>query len=67
MAFNRNSAIDRAVEIIKAGLSSGSIKLKGSASYPNDNVENIQLDGDYVKGMINSITEAIVEAAKKPE
>ncbi len=65
MSFNRTGAIDRALEVFKAGLESGAIKLNGSSVYGDDNEKNIRADTQYVNGLINSIADNLLELSKR--
>ena len=50
---------DEAVEIVKAGLQSGAISLRGSKACPSDQVakEIGKLDGAYLNALVNELTE----------
>jgi hypothetical protein len=55
VAYGEHSAYERALELVKAALTSGSLKLQGSSEYPENNTAQLKGDTDYINGLINSI------------
>lgn len=59
MALNKSQLQVHAMEIVKAGLSAGAIKLQGPNS-GDYNAENIKTDVEYLNGLINGITDNLL-------
>ena len=59
MALNKTQLQVHAMEIVKAGLASGTIKLQGSNS-GTYNAEHIKADVEYLNGLINGITDNLL-------
>jgi hypothetical protein len=53
------------MDLVKAGLQNGGIKLQGSNVYESNNAEQIKRDCDYLNQLINSLAENLVEQSKK--
>lgn len=66
MAIARSVAQDRALEVIKAALSSNSIKLEGANS-SGYNKEHLAADSEYLSGLIKALTETIYQDLKSRE
>ncbi|KFC61946.1 hypothetical protein [Massilia sp. LC238] len=65
MSFNRTGAIDRALELVKAGLEGGTIKLQGSSNYEENNGQQLAYDSAYLNGLINSVVENLLDLNKR--
>lgn len=63
MAYGTGNAYERALDLVKAGLSGGAIKLQGSAAYESNNKEQSRFDADYLNSLINSIAENLIKQA----
>jgi len=61
----RVNAFDRALEVVKAGLSSGAIKLQGSNFADGNNAQQLKSDTHYLNELINSIAENLIEKTKR--
>ena len=64
MSFNKSQMQAHAMEIVKAALSSGAIKLNGPNS-GDYNAGNIKSDVEYVNGLINGIVDNLLANSKK--
>lgn len=62
--INRTGAYERAIEIVKAALAGGQIKLEGATSVGNSKGQ-LAADTEYLNGLINSLAENIINHANK--
>jgi hypothetical protein len=63
MAYSTSNAYERALDVVKAGLASGTIKLEGSSRMEAANANQAQNDSLYLNTLINSIAQNLMNVA----
>ena len=64
MPFTTDEAQTAASDILKAALSSGTIKLRGPGHDNNSNEFNLKLDGEYLNTLFTSLVTNIKSTSK---
>lgn len=65
MSFSRSGAYERAMDVVKAALAGGQLKLEGPNSQGHGPGQ-LTADSQYLNGLINSIAENLLEKQKQP-
>ena len=67
MAYSNNNAYERALELVKAGLAGGTIKLEGPSRHDPNNETHARNDSIYLNTLINSIAQNLINTAPYEE